>query len=82
MTLFVTRFFMGFLKLAEGGEGLICKKTMTFVSHFYLRNSRHVALHFLYEKKHFVLRFKSKIYRIVLIPNYKHTYDNRDQNYK
>ena len=47
---------------------------MLFALRFYM-------LHFYMQKRKNILRyvFISKIYRIVLIPNYKRTYDQRDQ---
>ena len=62
LTLCVTRFFMEFLKLAEGGGGgfkktmhfalnFYIKKTMYFPLRFYIQKSRHVVSHFYMQKK-------------------------------
>ena len=84
-TLCLTWFFIIFLKLAQGGREFFILKTMHFSLHFYLQKqcilryifytkSSTFLFHFYPQKK---LRYVSifKIYRIVLIPNYKHTYD-------
>ena len=82
--------FIEFLKLSEGGGYM--QKTMHFALHFYMQQRIHFALRFYIQKAwHFALHFYmqkkctlcyvfiSKIYRIVLIPNQKHTYDQSNQ---
>ena len=68
LTLCVTRFFMEISKLAEGGGIFICQKQCTLGNIFIC-------------KKQCTLRyvFISKIYLIVLIPNYELTYNQSDQ---
>ena len=92
--LYVTQFCMNFLKLAggEGGRGviLICKKITlryTFICkkmHFTLRfiyKKQTLCVTFLYAKKQWTLHYVliSKMYLIVLIPNYSRTYNQSNQ---
>ena len=53
---------------------------MHFALIFYIQKAWNFALHF-YMQKQFTLHyvFISKIYDIVLVPNYKHVYDQSDQ---
>ena len=57
------------------------QKIMHLPLRFYIQKATHFALLFYMQKTmHFPLRFFIyKHYRIVLIPKYKHTYDQRDQ---
>ena len=48
-TLCVTRFFIGFFKLAKGG-GIFKIKTMHLVLYFYMQKTMYFALHFTYKK--------------------------------
>ena len=85
---------MKFLKLAEGVGVLYAKnnalcvtfymqKTMHFALRFCVKKSRHFALYFYMQKTmHFAVCFISKIYRILLIPNFKRTYNQRDLIHK
>ena len=88
----VTRFFIEFLKFAEGGEHLFTKKTMYFVGHFYIEKQctlRYVAIYKEPDTMRYILISKKQytflyvyIYMIcclVLIPNYKRPYDQSDQ---
>ena len=55
------------------------KEDSLFVTFLYEINNT-PCVTFLYTKTiHFALRFISQIYRIVLIPNFKHMYDQIDQ---
>ena len=86
------QFLIQFLKLAEGGGHFYMQKTMHFVLHFYMKKNMHFylrfyvqkvlyfALHFYMQKTmHLALHFISKIYRMVLMPNYEGMYDQSDQ---
>ena len=64
LTLCVTRFFMEFLKLAEGGH-FYEQKTMHLPLSFYIQKAIHFASHFHMQKMHFPSRFY--IYLIYLI---------------
>ena len=69
MTLSVPRFFMEFLKLAEGGGGVvsrkqctlhkisICKKRCTFRSVFKYKNPDTLRQIFISKTNHFAIRF-------------------------
>ena len=90
-TLCITQLFIGLLNLAEGGgRSFICKKNAPCVPFLYAK--KHFRYVFIYKKpdtlhsifkckKRCTLRyiFMSKSYRIVLIPNYKRTYDQINQ---
>ena len=88
----VTRFFIEFLKFAEGGGIYLLKNIMYFAWHFYIEKRctlRYVARYkepdtiryILISKKQFTFLYVQLyiIYRTVLIPNYKRTYDQSDQ---
>ena len=88
----VTRFFIEFLKFAKGGGHLLIKKTMHFVLYFYIekqytlcyvdRNKEHDTMRYiLISRKQCTFRYLyiQIIYRVVLIPNFKRTYDQIDQ---
>ena len=90
-TLCVTQFFIKFLKLAEGGV-FYMEKTIHFTLHFYTQKPIHFPLRlYIYKARHFALRFNMqkkftlryvfiyKLYCIVLITNYKRTYDQSNQ---
>ena len=68
LTLCVTRFLLNFWNWRRWRDILICKKQCTM---------RHIFI----SKKQRTLRyvFISEIYRIVLIPKYKRTYNHSDQ---
>ena len=56
------------------------EKTMHFALRCYTQRAWHYALHFNIQKTiHFLYVFIYIIYRVVLIPNYKRTYDQSDQ---
>ena len=87
-TLCVTRFFIKFLKLVEGGAFLYAKNNALCVAFLY-EKSMHFALRCfytkiqtlcvtcLYAKKCTLCSFFiSKTNRVVLVPNYKRTYDH------
>ena len=59
------------------------QKTMHFALNFIYKNPYSMRYIFI-TKKQCTLRFVfiSKIYRVLLIPNYKHTYDQRNQTEK
>ena len=76
----VTRFFIEFLKFAEGGGDLFIQKNLYFALHFYIEKTMHFAircyiqraghyaLHFNIQKTvHFSLRFY--IYHLSCSPN-------------
>ena len=79
-TLCVPRFFIEFLKFAEGGD-INYFKYNALVLRCYIQSALHYALHFNIPKTmHFSLRkYIYIIYRVVLIPDYKRTYDQSDQ---
>ena len=86
------QFFIEFLKLAEGGDIFICKKQCTlcyifiFLKQFTLRD---VSIYKKPDTLSYILIFKkqcnlcyvfiSKMYCVVLIPNYKRTYNQSNQ---
>ena len=56
------------------------QKNMHFDLRFYVQKALHFALHFYMQKTmHFASRYIYIIYCIVLIPNYKRTYNKSDQ---
>ena len=91
-TLCFTPFFVEFLNLAEGDGLFNMQKIMHFALHLYIQKINNLVLSFLYKKPDtlryiFICKkqctlcyvFMFKIYRIVLISNYEHTYDQNDQ---
>ena len=90
----VTRFFIEFLKFAEGGEGNIYlfKKPCTLRYIFILKKQctlRYIAIYKESDTMRYILISKKQytflyvyihiIYRVVLITNYMRTYDQSDQ---
>ena len=76
----VPRFFIEFLKFAEGGGHLFIKNTM-HLRYFVLYKVPVAMPYILIYKKLciFLYVYMNIVYRAVLIPNYKRTYDKSDQ---
>ena len=85
-------FSLNFWNLRRGGRFIYSKNNVLCMTFFILKKqctlryvaeeqrSWHYALHFNIQKtKHFSLCSIYGIYRVVLIPNYKRTYDQSDQ---
>ena len=54
-------------------------KTMHFALRFYIQKPRYFLFQFYMKKMHFALRFISRFYAIVMIYNYKLTYNQSNQ---
>ena len=77
LTLCVTQVFMEFLKLAEGGGGVILKNNALCVKPLYLK--KNVWLHLYIYIYALCITFITICFGIVLIPNYKRTYNQSNQ---
>ena len=96
LTLCVMLFFMEFLKLAEGGGAFLYTKTFHFALIFYFPKTMPFLLRFFINKarkfvSHFYMKTNSLcvtflylkfIIQYILIPNYKHKYNQSNQTDK